>query len=41
MNQPKALELAKEIVKISDVVTENFGGAILERWGWVRGFKGK
>jgi benzylsuccinate CoA-transferase BbsF subunit len=33
MNQPKALELAKKIVKRSDIVTENFGGAILERWG--------
>jgi benzylsuccinate CoA-transferase BbsF subunit len=33
MNQPRALELAKNIIKISDIVTENFGGAILERWG--------
>ena len=33
MNQPRALELARELVKISDIVTENFGGAILERWG--------
>jgi benzylsuccinate CoA-transferase BbsF subunit len=33
MNEPRAQELAKNIVKISDVVTENFGGAILERWG--------
>ncbi len=33
MNEPKALELAKNIIKISDAVTENFGGAILERWG--------
>ena len=33
MNQPRAVELAKELVKISDVVTENFGGPVLERWG--------
>ena len=33
MNEPKAQELAKKLVKISDVVTENYGGAILERWG--------
>ena len=33
MNQPKALGLAKNIIKISDAVTENFGGPILERWG--------
>jgi len=33
MNQPRARELARELVKICDVVTENFGGPILERWG--------
>jgi crotonobetainyl-CoA:carnitine CoA-transferase CaiB-like acyl-CoA transferase len=33
MSQPRAMELARGLVKISDVVTENFGGAILERWG--------
>jgi benzylsuccinate CoA-transferase BbsF subunit len=33
MNQPKALELARRLVKKCDVVTENFSGAILERWG--------
>ena len=33
MNEPRAQELAKSLVKISDVVTENYGGAILERWG--------
>jgi len=33
MNQPKARELIKELIKISDVVTENFGGPVLERWG--------
>jgi benzylsuccinate CoA-transferase BbsF subunit len=33
MNKPRARELAKELIKRSDVVTENFGGPILERWG--------
>ncbi len=33
MNEPRAQELAKKIIKISDVVTENYGGTILERWG--------
>ncbi|MCR4394803.1 MAG: CoA transferase, partial [Dehalococcoidales bacterium] len=33
MNQPKARELAKRLVAISDVVAENFGGSVLERWG--------
>jgi crotonobetainyl-CoA:carnitine CoA-transferase CaiB-like acyl-CoA transferase len=33
MNQPKALELARGLIKISDAVTENYGGPILERWG--------
>jgi len=33
MNQPRARELARELVKICDVVTENFGGPVLERWG--------
>ncbi len=33
MNKPEARELAKRLVKICDVVTENFGGGILERWG--------
>jgi crotonobetainyl-CoA:carnitine CoA-transferase CaiB-like acyl-CoA transferase len=33
MNQPKAVELARNLIKISDVVTENYGGPILERWG--------
>jgi benzylsuccinate CoA-transferase BbsF subunit len=33
MNTPKAQELAKKLIKISDIVTENFGGNILERWG--------
>src|SRR3972149_4354565 len=33
MNQPRAVELARSLITISDVVTENFGGPILERWG--------
>jgi len=33
MNQPKAVQIVKELVKLSDVVTENFGGATMERWG--------
>jgi benzylsuccinate CoA-transferase BbsF subunit len=33
MNTAKAQELAKRLLKISDVVAENFGGNILERWG--------
>jgi benzylsuccinate CoA-transferase BbsF subunit len=33
MNEPKGQELAKRLVKICDVVTENFGGGVLERWG--------
>jgi crotonobetainyl-CoA:carnitine CoA-transferase CaiB-like acyl-CoA transferase len=33
MNQPKAAGLLKDLVKISDAVTENFGGPVLERWG--------
>jgi crotonobetainyl-CoA:carnitine CoA-transferase CaiB-like acyl-CoA transferase len=36
MNEPRAQELAKKIIKKCDVVTENYGGPILERWdlGW-------
>jgi len=33
MNQPKARELAGQLIKKSDVVTENFGGPVLDRWG--------
>ena len=33
MNGPRAQELARRLVKISDVVTENYGGPVLERWG--------
>ncbi len=33
MTLPKARELAKEIIKVSDVVAENFGGPVMDRWG--------
>ena len=33
MTTPKARELAKKLIKICDVVTENFGGTVLKRWG--------
>jgi benzylsuccinate CoA-transferase BbsF subunit len=33
MTTPKGQELARRLVKICQVVTENFGGSILERWG--------
>ena len=33
MTLPKARELAKELIKISDIVTENFGGSVMDRWG--------
>ena len=33
MKKPKAVELARSLIGISDVVTENFGGPVLERWG--------
>lgn len=33
MNLPKAVELVRELVKISDIVFDNFGGPIMERWG--------
>jgi crotonobetainyl-CoA:carnitine CoA-transferase CaiB-like acyl-CoA transferase len=33
MKQPQAIELIKKLVKVSDVVTENFGGAVMDRWG--------
>ncbi len=33
MNTQEAREIFKKLVKISDVVSENFGGAILDRWG--------
>ncbi len=33
MTSPKAQDLAKKLVKLCDVVAENFGGAVLDRWG--------
>ena len=33
MTLPKARELAKEIIAVSDVVAENFGGPVMDRWG--------
>ncbi len=33
MTLPKAQELVKKLIKICDVVAENFGGGVLERWG--------
>jgi crotonobetainyl-CoA:carnitine CoA-transferase CaiB-like acyl-CoA transferase len=33
MTTPKAQQLAKDLIKICDVVAENFGGGVLERWG--------
>jgi len=33
MNQPKAIELAKKLAGISDVVADNFGGPVMEKWG--------
>ena len=34
MTLPKARELAKELIRISDIVAENFGGSVMDRWGW-------
>ncbi len=33
MNTQQARDIFKRLVSISDVVSENFGGAILDRWG--------
>jgi benzylsuccinate CoA-transferase BbsF subunit len=33
MSTPKGQELAKKLIKICDVVAENFGGGVMERWG--------
>lgn len=33
MTNPKGRDLAREIIKVSDVVAENFGGAVMDRWG--------
>ncbi|MFC2070820.1 CaiB/BaiF CoA transferase family protein [Chloroflexota bacterium] len=33
MKEPRAVELIKELSKISDIVVENFGGPVMDRWG--------
>lgn len=33
MSLPRAQELAKQLIKKCDVVAENFGGGVLDRWG--------
>ncbi|HEY7268512.1 MAG TPA: CoA transferase [Dehalococcoidia bacterium] len=33
LNKPEAIEIAKEVVSISDVVTNNFTGERMDRWG--------
>ena len=33
MTKPKSADLVKKLVKISDIVTDNFGGAVMDRWG--------
>lgn len=33
MRQPKARDIVRELAKISDVVIENFGGPVMDRWG--------
>lgn len=33
MKSPEGIELMKKLIKISDVVTENFGGTVLNGWG--------
>jgi benzylsuccinate CoA-transferase BbsF subunit len=33
MTKPEAAPLVKELVKISDVIAENFGGPVMDRWG--------
>ncbi|MFC1986941.1 CaiB/BaiF CoA transferase family protein [Chloroflexota bacterium] len=33
MTKPKAQELAKKLVKECDIVADNFGGPVMERWG--------
>jgi crotonobetainyl-CoA:carnitine CoA-transferase CaiB-like acyl-CoA transferase len=33
MTLPRGRELVKEIIKVSDIVTENFGGPVMDRWG--------
>ena len=33
MKHPKAVEIIKELAKVSDIVAENFGKAVMEHWG--------
>jgi len=33
MRTPQAIGIFKKLITISDVVTENFGRAVLDRWG--------
>jgi len=33
MNMPEAVEIAKQLIKISDVVTENFSLRVMKKWG--------
>lgn len=33
MKHPKAVGIVKELVKVSDIVAENFGKAVMEHWG--------
>lgn len=33
MKHPRSVELMKDLIRMSDVVTENFGGEVLDRWG--------
>jgi benzylsuccinate CoA-transferase BbsF subunit len=33
LNRPRAIELAREVVRLSDVVTNNFTGERMDRWG--------
>lgn len=34
MRTPRAKEILRELISISDVVTENFSASVLERWGF-------
>ena len=33
MNKPEARELARKLIKFCDIVADNFGGPVMERWG--------
>lgn len=33
MTRPEARDIVRQLVKVSDVVVENFGGSVMERWG--------